>query len=818
MQAIELLKFLYKGFSLLGLACGCCLFVRYIYLEPAFSSKISRKLFWTLSVIYSFFCLGLPLEEGLGEFLGLAGIFFLFMLSAREQRKIRGIFLLFPVLGFFFALTIGFESLFALLGIYSSDKNSLWYLLVDAVYILGLLWFWIGGKNWRKRFQEENKEHCLKNWERNLLHISGLFLVVFSCILLTILENHSYRKGFFLVLVAAGSLCANLLSVTVISVVLQGDKKSFYQRAAVLQEYYLKAELEHFQAVQREEQEVRRLRHDMKNHYFAIRSLVEEKDYSALSQYMAQLGENISQLSPGFSSGNDLADAILREKGNKAEEKGIKLSLEGGFPKSGWLQPMDVCTIFSNALDNGMEALERYALSDSWIQVSIYSQKEILCLAFENPVPSGFIFPQEGNSEKAGFPNHGFGLSNIRIAAEKYKGSMEMEVLQVGGEKVFSLKVLLFAPSSWSEELSLEASQQNQDCLQHFSPASASEKVFLSGKDTLNIPRERREKDEMNNTERKDYRKDTGRISRQVLFYNLIMVGVVFFVTLIQTTIFIMQSPNQSPSQADMDVFTEQISASGFSSILAVVLGVGIYYLWNRKRKVGNEIFRTGQKKMTGKSFFQILVVFMMSQLLFSIFAICGEAFFNQLGYTMESSVESASGASSTITMSLYVGILGPVAEEVIYRGFVLRSLEKYGKILAIVVSSLFFGLMHGNLAQIFYAFLVGLVLGYVTLEYSIRWAILLHILNNGLFSSALNRLNTLFQEETAMAISYGILLAFFLAGCAVLILRRKQLAAYISGNQTARKYYVWALTTIWFLLFLGLELFWAITSLEKLP
>ena len=125
---------------------------------------------------------------------------------------------------------------------------------------------------------------------------------------------------------------------------------------------------------------------------------------------------------------------------------------------------------------------------------------------------------------------------------------------------------------------------------------------------------------------------------------------------------------------------------------------------------------------------------------------------------------------------------------------------------------------MHGNLAQIFYAFLVGLVLGYVTLEYSIRWAILLHILNNGLFSSALNRLNTLFQEETAMAISYGILLAFFLAGCAVLILRRKQLAAYISGNQTARKYYVWALTTIWFLLFLGLELFWAITSLEKLP
>lgn len=447
MQVIELLKFLYKGASLLGLACGCGLFARYVYLEPSFPSRSSRYLFLALAVFFGFFCLLLPLEDGFGEFSGLIGIFFLWMLFIRKKRKIQGMFLLFPILGFFFALTICFESFFSLFGIYSADKDSPWYLLSDGFFVLGLLLFWVRGKNWRKRFQDENGEHCLNRGERYLLHISGLFLVVFSCILLTILEKEEQRKGFFLVLATAGSLCAILLAITVIFVVLQGDKKSFYQRTMLLQEHYLKAESEHFQALQKERQEVRRLRHDMKNHYFAIQSLLEERDHAALTRYMEQLGEEISLIATGFSSGNDLADAILREKGGRAKEKGVCLSLEGSFPKSDQLQPIDVCTIFSNALDNALEAIERFCPSDPWIRVSIHSQGEILCLVFENPVPWDLALPREGNSQKADFRDHGFGLSNIRRAVEKYKGSLDMELLEEKGEKIFSLKILLFLSS-----------------------------------------------------------------------------------------------------------------------------------------------------------------------------------------------------------------------------------------------------------------------------------------------------------------------------------------------------------------------------------
>lgn len=80
----------------------------------------------------------------------------------------------------------------------------------------------------------------------------------------------------------------------------------------------------------------------------------------------------------------------------------------------------------------------------------------------------------------------------------------------------------------------------------------------------------------------------------------------------------------------------------------------------------------------------------------------------------------------------LYVVLLGPIIEEVIFRGAILRSLEPFGQNFAIVVSSLLFGLYHLILFQGIFAFFIGLVLAYCALRFSIKWSMLLHMLNNG--------------------------------------------------------------------------------------
>ncbi len=60
------------------------------------------------------------------------------------------------------------------------------------------------------------------------------------------------------------------------------------------------------------------------------------------------------------------------------------------------------------------------------------------------------------------------------------------------------------------------------------------------------------------------------------------------------------------------------------------------------------------------------------------------------------------------------VAILAPVFEELIFRKIIIDRTRKYGEVIAIVYSALAFGIFHCNLYQIFYAFALGLVFGYV--------------------------------------------------------------------------------------------------------
>ena len=84
----------------------------------------------------------------------------------------------------------------------------------------------------------------------------------------------------------------------------------------------------------------------------------------------------------------------------------------------------------------------------------------------------------------------------------------------------------------------------------------------------------------------------------------------------------------------------------------------------------------------------------------------------------------------------LALGILAPLAEEMVFRGAILRTLLSYfnGRMywVPIIVSALLFGLVHGNMAQLLNAFLIGILLGWMYYRTeSIVPGIVLHWVNN---------------------------------------------------------------------------------------
>lgn len=88
--------------------------------------------------------------------------------------------------------------------------------------------------------------------------------------------------------------------------------------------------------------------------------------------------------------------------------------------------------------------------------------------------------------------------------------------------------------------------------------------------------------------------------------------------------------------------------------------------------------------------------------------------------------------ASSLLIHLVATAIIPGILEEMVFRGYILQALRPYGDGFAVVVSALLFGLLHGNVLQIPFALIVGLVCGYVVVQTGNIWtSMVLHILNN---------------------------------------------------------------------------------------
>lgn len=88
----------------------------------------------------------------------------------------------------------------------------------------------------------------------------------------------------------------------------------------------------------------------------------------------------------------------------------------------------------------------------------------------------------------------------------------------------------------------------------------------------------------------------------------------------------------------------------------------------------------------------------------------------------------------ASFILFIMLTVIAPVFEEFIFRGAVLHFLQPYGNGIAIFVSALAFGIYHGNFMQFFYATVLGIALGYVTVATkSLFCSTLLHAMFNSI-------------------------------------------------------------------------------------
>lgn len=266
-----------------------------------------------------------------------------------------------------------------------------------------------------------------------------------------------------------------------------------------------------------------------------------------------------------------------------------------------------------------------------------------------------------------------------------------------------------------------------------------------------------------------------------LLAYYGLMNGCVFLWAYVQM-VFQMIGAISSGEFSQLTAALETALSGAGGYFLAAGIGLLIVLLWKKPVYWKKELWARGKPMKLG-SFLGLMCIFFSGQLVYQIVMIITESVLNMFGLSALAGMEAVSMDMDNFGMFLYGGILAPVLEELLFRGLVQRTLMPYGKRFAILCSAFTFGIFHGNLFQTPYAFLVGLVLGYVASEYSIAWAMVLHMLNNLVLGDMLLRLTAGMGHWAASLAMWAILLLSAIGALVTLIVRREDIRTYRREN-----------------------------------
>lgn len=225
---------------------------------------------------------------------------------------------------------------------------------------------------------------------------------------------------------------------------------------------------------------------------------------------------------------------------------------------------------------------------------------------------------------------------------------------------------------------------------------------------------------------------------------------------------------------------------------LIALLAVFLFFL---KQGTHKQLF-CSTKAMTLKKFGVLLCVMYL-------FSAIGEACYqliemelNLFGFSTSLGKEMASGNVSNLPMFLYAGVVGPIVEELVFRGLLLRRLEKHGKLVAIFATSVLFGLMHENLPQVLSATMIGFVLGYIALEYSVIWSVVLHIFNNLVMCITLTRVLEGANELVQNLIYRGFTWVTVMIAIVSIVRSRKSVVDWIRNHMGEKCALIWVFTS----------------------
>lgn len=225
--------------------------------------------------------------------------------------------------------------------------------------------------------------------------------------------------------VLAGMLCivaANILTYYFYTVISREYQNRM--RVALLEQEKENAE-KHVEQGRAFVEEMRALRHDIKNHLTVLSSHLENGRAEEARDYLKEINEvSIPQFRDLLSSGNATLDAVINSAVVTCNRNGVflqtKLSPDLRLPVS----DSEVAVLLGNLLDNAIEAAS--SSSARRVTLTVTQRGETVSILVTNSIDCSVL---EGNPDlnttKEDRSSHGIGIKSIKSIVKKYDGIIE---------------------------------------------------------------------------------------------------------------------------------------------------------------------------------------------------------------------------------------------------------------------------------------------------------------------------------------------------------------------------------------------------------
>lgn len=229
------------------------------------------------------------------------------------------------------------------------------------------------------------------------------------------------------------------LNVAVVYGIVYHKRATYYRELSASYKDEFDKEYSYFKQYKNNNQEMAKFWHDWNNHMIVMQDLFEQGKFEDAQKYFDGLPKVGGDKKTKLLTGNETADTVLAAKADQLVRYEIAVKLDGSLERLKQMEPVDICILFANLLDNAIEALQQYE-GERILLIKVTESLGAMMIVMENPMSGAPVWEGEKlKSTKSDGQRHGIGLSNVEEVVGKYRGECEIETK----DNRFVVKIML---------------------------------------------------------------------------------------------------------------------------------------------------------------------------------------------------------------------------------------------------------------------------------------------------------------------------------------------------------------------------------------